>query len=162
MYKSKEFDYDLWTTNENGTKHYWARVKATGEVTEVSYEVMKFLRAEEKRVYREIEAAQKRGTTLSLDVPHDEEKEYWLEDNGMGVCEMEIPIIEEKFRKLLTPNQLEIYENCLLGKEGIRSFARRKGVHHKAIEKSIAIIQVKFKEFYFDGSPNGKKMSVVG
>ena len=34
MYKSKEFDYDLWTTTENGTKHYWARVKATGEVTE--------------------------------------------------------------------------------------------------------------------------------
>ena len=28
MYKSKEFDYDLWTTTENGTKHFWARVKA--------------------------------------------------------------------------------------------------------------------------------------
>ena len=26
MYKSKEFDYDLWTTQEGGTKHYWARV----------------------------------------------------------------------------------------------------------------------------------------
>ena len=27
MYKSKEFDYDLWTTTEHGTKHYWARVR---------------------------------------------------------------------------------------------------------------------------------------
>ena len=39
MYKSKEFDYDLWTTQEGGTKHYWARVKATGEVAEISIEV---------------------------------------------------------------------------------------------------------------------------
>ena len=42
MYKSKEFDYDLWTTQEGGTKHYWARVKATGEVAEISIEVMRF------------------------------------------------------------------------------------------------------------------------
>ena len=154
MYKSKEFDYDLWTTIENGTKHYWARVKATGEVTEVSHEVMKFLRAEEKRVYREIEASQNRGSILSLDIPHDEEKESWFEDHGRGTSEMETALFEEEFRKLLTPYQLEIFESCLLGKEGIRSFARRKGVHHKAIEKSIAIIQEKFKKYFSGGSPN--------
>jgi len=154
MYKSKEFDYDLWTTTENGTKHYWARVKATGEVTEVSHEVMKFLRAEEKRVYREIEAAQARGSTLSLDVPHDEEKESWFEDHGFGASEMETALYEEEFRKLLTPIQLEIFECCLLGKEGIRKFAREKGVHHKAVEKSIVIIRGKFKKYYLGGSPN--------
>ena len=52
MYKSKEFDYDLWTTQEGGTKHYWARVKATGEVAEISIEVMRFLRAEDTRRQR--------------------------------------------------------------------------------------------------------------
>ena len=31
----KEFDYNLWTTEENGVKKYFVGVKATGEVTEV-------------------------------------------------------------------------------------------------------------------------------
>ena len=40
----KEFDYNLWTTEENGVKKYFVGVKATGEVTEVDAEVMKVLR----------------------------------------------------------------------------------------------------------------------
>jgi hypothetical protein len=154
MYKSKEFDYDLWTTTENGTKHYWARVKATGEVTEVSHEVMKFLRAEEKRVYREIEATQNRGSTLSLDVSHDEEKEYWLEDNGIGVSEMEIPILEEEFCKLLTANQLEIYKSCMIGHCGVREYARRKNLDPKTVSEVIAAIRKKFKNFFGDTPTN--------
>ena len=35
----KEFDYDLRTTVESGTKRYWAKVRATGELTEISHEV---------------------------------------------------------------------------------------------------------------------------
>ena len=154
MYKSKEFDYDLWTTTENGTKHFWARVKATCEVTEVSQEVMRFLRAEEKRVYREIEASQNRGSTLSLDVPHDEEKEYWLEDNGMGVSEMEIPILEEEFCNLLTTNQLETYRSCMIGHCGVREYARRKNLDPKTISETIGAIRKKFKTFFGDTPTN--------
>ena len=43
------FDYDLWTT-ENGK--YMVRVKRTGEVSEVDRDVMRVLRAEEKRIRR--------------------------------------------------------------------------------------------------------------
>lgn len=43
----KEFDYNLWTTEENGVKKYFVGVKATGEVTEVDAEVMKVLNAQE-------------------------------------------------------------------------------------------------------------------
>ena len=39
----KEFDYDLWAIEENGRKRYFARIKATGEETEVSLEVMRLL-----------------------------------------------------------------------------------------------------------------------
>ena len=148
MIKVKEFDYDLWTTNENGTKHFWARIKATGEVSEVSPEVMRFLRAEEKRVYREIEASQKRGTTLSLDVPHDEEKEYWLEDNGMGVSEMEMPILEEAFRKLLTPLQLSVFQECLLGKVSVTEYARKNGITKQSVSDVIEGIRKKAKKFF--------------
>ena len=43
------FDYDLWTTEDGKCM---VRVKITGEVTEVDREVMKALRAEEKRIRR--------------------------------------------------------------------------------------------------------------
>ena len=148
MYKSKEFDYDLWTTTENGTKHYWARVKATGEVTEVSHEVMKFLRAEEKRVYREIEASQNRGSTLSLDAPHDEEKESWFEDYGSGVSEMETELNKEDFRKLLTGRQREIFDYCLIGGNSVRKFAREKGLDHTTVMEAVEVIREKAKKFF--------------
>ena len=67
----KEFDYDLWTTEEG---KYMVRVKATGEVTEVGREVMKALRAEEKRMRRSFaaeslddEQVEGGNTVLSLD-----------------------------------------------------------------------------------------------
>ena len=33
MQTLKEFDYNLWTTEENGIKKYWVGVKETGEST---------------------------------------------------------------------------------------------------------------------------------
>ncbi len=156
MPKVKEFDYDLWTTVEDGRKHYWAKVRSTGEITEISHEVIKYLRAEEKKAYREIEFGRNSESILSLDELHaDNEESSWFEDHGIGMSEMETPIMEEEFRKMLTPNQLEIYEQCLLGEYNIRDFARKKGVHHKAVEKSISQIQFKFKKYLQDtGSPN--------
>ena len=82
MLKVKDFDYDLWTTVEDGVKHYWAKVRETGEITEISHEVMVYLRSEEKRIYREIVMTRNEGTILSLDIPHDDEKESWFEDHG--------------------------------------------------------------------------------
>lgn len=51
----KEFDYDLWATEENGQKRYFARVKATHEETEISLEVMRLLLSQEKQMRREYE-----------------------------------------------------------------------------------------------------------
>ena len=69
-----EFDYDLWTTEDGKCM---VRVKATGEVTEVDREVMKSLRAEEKKLRRsygavatsddEDNAKKSSDTVLSLD-----------------------------------------------------------------------------------------------
>ena len=49
----KEFDYDLWTTEDG---KYMVRIKATGETTEVDHEVMKALRSEEKKLRRSYDA----------------------------------------------------------------------------------------------------------
>ena len=148
MYKSKEFDYDLWTTTENGTKHFWARVKATGEVTEVSHEVMCFLRSEEKKLYREIAAVRKHGSTLSLDVPHGEEKESWFEDHGIGMSDMEIALVEEDFRKLLTPIQLAVFEECIVGSTTLSDFAIQKGITKQSVSDVVNGIRKKAKKFF--------------
>ena len=67
----KEFDYDLWAIEENGRKRYFARIKATGEETEVSLEVMRLLLRQEKQMRREYAKQQTIGPVLSLDAIHD-------------------------------------------------------------------------------------------
>lgn len=66
----KEFDYDLWAIEENGRKRYFARIKATGEETEVSLEVMRLLLSQEKQMRREYAKQQTIGPVLSLDAIH--------------------------------------------------------------------------------------------
>ena len=67
----KEFDYDLWAIEENGRKRYFARIKATGEETEVSLEVMRLLLRQEKQMRREYAKQQIIGPVLSLDAIRD-------------------------------------------------------------------------------------------
>ncbi|MBD9115663.1 MAG: hypothetical protein EGQ10_00535, partial [Clostridiales bacterium] len=67
----KEFDYDLWAIEENGRKRYFARIKATGEETEVSLEVMRLLLRQEKQIRREYAKQQTIGPVLSLDAIRD-------------------------------------------------------------------------------------------
>lgn len=151
MYKSKGFDYDLWTTQEGSKKHYWARVKATGEVAEISIEIMRCLRAEEKRIYREIEASRKRGPMLSLEFLYDEEKNGWLSDFGVGASEMENTLTEEAFRQLLTPAQLSVFDECLIGGESQTAYAAIHGISVPMVGKHIQAIRKKAKKFFGNG-----------
>lgn len=151
MFTTKEFDYDLWTTQEGGTKHYWARVKATGEVSEISIEVMRCLRAEEKRIYREIKAYQKRGAMLSLEFLYDEEKEGWLTDYGTGAGEIEKALTEEAFRQLLTPAQLSVFNECLIGGKSQTAYAAIHGISVPMVNKHIQAIRKKAKNFFGNG-----------
>lgn len=151
MFTLKEFDYDLWTTQEGGTKHYWARVKTTGEVAEISIEIMRCLRAEEKRIYREIEASRKRGAMLSLEFLYDEEKEGWLSDYGIGASEMESILTEEAFRQLLTPAQLSVFNECLIEGKSQTAYAAIHGISVPVVNKHIHAIRKKAKKFFGNG-----------
>jgi len=62
----KDFDYDLWAIEENDKKRYFARVKATGEETEIDLNVMRLLLSQEKQMRREYARQQIEGTILSL------------------------------------------------------------------------------------------------
>ena len=108
MQALKEFDYNLWTTKENGIKKYWIGIKATGETTEVDAEVMRLLRNEEKKMRREIEKQSEIGTILSLEYDSvDERSEQWLIDTYQLGEEVVTDVLENDLEKLLTPFQRE-------------------------------------------------------
>lgn len=62
----REFDYDLWAIDENGRKRFYVRVKETGEETEVTQEVMRYLQSQEKQMRRVYLKQQDEGELLSL------------------------------------------------------------------------------------------------
>ena len=145
------FDYDLWTTEEGGIKHYWARVKKTGETTEVSHEVMLFLRREEKKMRREVERAIKSGSILSLDVCADLEEKCepaWLSDGGSGEEAMLTRMKAEMFITILTPCQREVFENCIILRKGVREYAREKGLNPVTVLDMREAIAKKAKKYF--------------
>ena len=97
-----EFDYDLWTTEDGKCM---VRVKITGEVTEVDREVMKALRAEEKRIRRALRsnegtvkdgiAHQTRTFSLSAVSENELEKSDWLVDPTSDFANVEARLFVE-------------------------------------------------------------------
>ena len=112
----KEFDYNLWTTEENGVKKYFVGVKATGEVTEVDAEVMKVLRNEEKKMRRHIEEEGELGAPLSLDsAVGDENNSTWMTDTYNLAEDVQTEIMEVNFIRSLSPLQKAVYRYCVKG-----------------------------------------------
>lgn len=153
----KEFDYDLWTTEDG---KYMVRIKATGETTEVDHEVMKALRSEEKKLRRSYDAGtsseseereeKQSSPILSLDMVTEEDvkSSAWLVDplNNIEEAETELFIVE--FRKSLSSNQREIFDVVLIGGMRVREYARLKGINHKSVVETVAAIRKKLKKFF--------------
>ena len=162
MLNLKEFDYILW---KDGEGRCFVKVKFTDEVTEVSEQVFKDLRNEEKRIYRELELKDKlysekeeERTKASvmfptsylseIEVDENESESFVLED----MCNFEDEVIckdlEEKFLMLLTKTQKEVFIDVLLGGETQRDFAERKGLNKRAVNNRIEKIRKKAKNFF--------------
>ena len=114
----KEFDYDLWAIEENGRKRYFARIKATGEETEVSLEVMRLLLRQEKQMRREYAKQQTLGPVLSLDAIRDGgsmDESAWLLDTRQHIdSEVLTAELTDAFCKMLTDSQRSIFTECLI------------------------------------------------
>ncbi len=155
-----EFDYDLWTTEDGKCM---VRVKLTGEVTEVARDVMKILRAEEKKLRRSFTGeASEDGedgyeTILSLDLlPDDDVKSAaWLADPHDLMDEVAMKFLELEFRKTLTKRQLDVYEECLLGGMSFREYARKNKINVRAVFDAKAAVQKKFEKVFKRYSTNG-------
>jgi hypothetical protein len=148
-----EFDYDLWTTEEGKCM---ARIKLTGEITEVDREVMKVLRAEEKKLRRSYtnntsgDGNETSGITLSLDVVSSEgiEEASWMEDKTNSISFVFTKICVDEICLTLSPFQRDVFDTVMMGGVGIREYARKRNLHHKTVEESISAIRKKFKNIF--------------
>lgn len=154
-----EFDYDLWTTEDGKCM---VRVKITGEVTEVDRKVMRILRAEEKRLRRskqgvpisgtEGKAAEERASVLSLSYVSYEGCEdlepYWLIDSSSMEESVMFWMSEKEFRATLTPRQLDIYLNCIIGGQSKIDYAAANNMQRQSVYNAASLIMKKAKYFF--------------
>lgn len=125
MKTPKEFDYDLWIAEDG---RYMVRVKATREECAVSQAVFRKLRAEEKKLRREmdmhksprpcIEDSPAKVRLVSLDyvsASDDDLTAAWLIDPSDFEQDLLLRESIHELRAQLTERQLEVFERCMLG-----------------------------------------------
>ena len=153
----KEFDYDLWAIEENGRKRYFARIKATGEETEVSLEVMRLLLRQEKQMRREYAKQQTIGPVLSLDAIRDGgsmDEAAWLLDMRQRIdSEVLTAELTDAFCKTLTDSQRSIFTgmphrgekpDCVCcGARHQRPYGQQADSRHPGKGKNIFFLMVK-------------------
>ena len=149
----KEFDYDLWTTEDGKCM---VRIKATGEVVEVDRTVMQVLRSEEKRLRRALSSESEpcgtgktAPTPLSLDaLPEDVADSCWLADARDYTEEITTKLLERKLRESLTSTQYGIYQACILNGVSYKAYADQMGVSYQSVQNAIRLIQKKAKNIF--------------
>lgn len=143
----KEFDYDLWAIEENGRKRYFARIKATGEETEVSLEVMRLLLRQEKQMRREYAKQQTIGPVLSLDAIRaggSMDESAWLLDTRQRIdSEVLTAELTDAFCKTLTDSQRSIFRECLIEGKSQSAYAAEHGISVPMVNKQIRAIRGK-------------------
>jgi hypothetical protein len=148
----KEFDYDLWAIEENGRKRYFARIKATGEETEVSLEVMRLLLSQEKQMRREYAKQQTIGPVLSLDAIRDGgsmDEAAWLLDTRQRIdSEVLTAELTDAFCKTLTDSQRSIFRECLIEGKSQTAYAAEHGISVPMVNKQIRAIRGKAKIYF--------------
>ena len=151
------FDYDLWTAEDGKCM---VRVKKTGEVSEVNRDVMRVLRAEEKRIRRSYgsdktaedeDGAEKfPDSVLSLDaMPEDDVKSAaWLTDSSDFIKEAELKMLEKELMQTLTPLQLDVYKACIINGQTPTAYAKGHNMKRQSVNDAITLIRKKAKKIF--------------
>ena len=147
-----EFDYDLWTTEDGKCM---VRVKCTGEVTEVSPEVLKLLRAEERQVRKAAYNTSndtdngKKPKVFSYDaLPVEGCESLDLADATNETEAIITRLTIESVKKTLTPNQLNVFEAIFENGMSAREYARDSGKNHKSVLETVEAIRKKFQNIF--------------
>ncbi len=146
MKTPKDFDYDLWITEDGKCM---VRVKSSGKVTEVSRPVMRILRAEEKRMRRELQTAQEQGHDLFLELqPAEEVGESWLADTYDATKEVDAKLLEQGFVLTLTTREQEVYRFCIKAGQSQQAYADASGLSVSRVCKIVSAIRKKAKKYF--------------
>ena len=164
MKKLIDFEYDLWTTEDG---RCMVRVRFTKEECEVDRETFRLLRAEEKRLRRELslpadvedlnpQAAMTQNIKHPLpldDVDLDEESERasWYFDPHDEEKESIHRMAEKAFLDTLTPIQVKVYNLFLANGLSYKECSSICGVSYQAVQKSVRQIREKAKKFFKEG-----------
>lgn len=137
-----EFEYDLWAITENDEKRFYARVKASGEVTEISIDVMRYLFSCDKAMRRKkkenMEFEDRHGKTLSLDYittlgDADIQCPAFLEDHNQSVEDIVVTqMLEDTLLDSLTERQKDVYISCIWGDSSLRAYSKNRGINFNA------------------------------
>lgn len=154
----KEFAYDLWTTEDG---RCWARIRATGEETEISREVMRELRKEEKQLIRQHEplpSKPSRSELQSYNAAHplsvdekqgddaSDEESSWLCDEFDLESDVIHRVAEEGFLLKLPPRQADLYRCCVQLGWSKAEYAEKTGISPQSVQVIIMQIQQKLKK----------------
>ena len=154
MINLKDFDYILFK-DEQG--RCCVKIKSSGETVEVNEQIMKILRAEEKKLYREFETmshfnsddpGKKTKSSIlcpafylnAIDEDVNESESFVLADPHNFEDEIIAEDLERRFASLLTESQKEVFYCVMLGGEKQSEYAKRKGVTDRAIRRTIEMI----------------------
>lgn len=138
------------------------RVKRTGEISEVDREVMRILRAEEKRLRRskqgvpisgtEGKTTEERASVLSLNYVSyegcEDSEPYWLIDPSSMEESIMFWMSEKAFRASLTPKQLDIYLNCIIGGQSKIKYAAANNMQRQSVYNAAELIRKKAENFF--------------
>lgn len=161
----QKYDYDLWK-DENG--RCFVRVKETAEVTEVSEDVMRLLRREEKRMRRASTPfdEQKEDSflyrcfyavnhPLSLNVSpegmsedDDSYGEEWYPSCADTEREAFDSLLQAEMAQQLAPRQEDVFRKCLLEEEGVYEYAHSEGISFQSAYYTLQKAKEKLKKFY--------------
>ena len=159
MKTPRTFEYDLWVAEDG---QYMVRIKATKEVCAVEQAVFRALRAEEKRLRREMAGVPTtqvdedgeviRAAMLSTDFVHVEDGEdldpWWLADPDDFVERLQLKEAVQELCAQLTPKQLEVFEECVLKGVPLIEFAYKNGLRSQAVWNVRETIRKKFQKIW--------------
>ena len=129
---------------------------------QINTKVMRILRAEEKRLRRskqgvpisgtEGKTAEERASVLSLSYVSYEGCEDlepdWLIDSSSMEESVMFWMSEKEFRATLTPRQLDIYLNCIIGGQSKIDYAAANNMQRQSVYNAETLIMKKAKYFF--------------
>ena len=155
MKTPRDFDYDIWK-NENGL--YYVRVKRTGEITQVSEEIVRELWLELYRMtqYRmNTTIVNEDGSMCSRLISLDEGISSDVDDQDADIIGSENPydtveteMMESTFLKILTKKQRWMYHLRFKLGLTISECAKETGTALSSTEQLIRRIKEKAKRFF--------------